>query len=175
MTHEIQLSPDGQRVVLTVATLSSDRTKYDRALWSVAPDGSGTPTRITDSVIITADLLPRADGIEAKASLRARRSDSKVAAILHESYPIPYGDHDLGPSEPHLLALDLSMLADRIASVPVPDDAATTRSAFPIGLPRPRKLTSKPGRTAGHRSRNGESSVMLVCWRGRSPVTRLAG
>jgi len=45
----LALSPDGRRVVLTVATLSRDGTEYERALWSVAADGSGTPVRLTRS------------------------------------------------------------------------------------------------------------------------------
>ncbi|MDZ8171694.1 S9 family peptidase [Microbacterium xanthum] len=46
----IALSPDGDRAVLTVATLSRDRTAYERALWEVPADGSGSPRRLTRSV-----------------------------------------------------------------------------------------------------------------------------
>ena len=45
----LALSPSGQTVVLTVATLARDRTSYERALWSVPADGSGSPTRLTRS------------------------------------------------------------------------------------------------------------------------------
>ena len=47
--ESLALSPDGRQVVLTVATLARDRTSYERALWSVAAEGSGTPTRLTRS------------------------------------------------------------------------------------------------------------------------------
>ncbi|MDT9593726.1 prolyl oligopeptidase family serine peptidase [Nocardioides zeae] len=45
----LALSPDGRRVALTLATLSSDRTTYARSLWEVAADGSGTARRLTRS------------------------------------------------------------------------------------------------------------------------------
>jgi dipeptidyl aminopeptidase/acylaminoacyl peptidase len=45
----LALSPDGTRVVLTVATLKKDETAYERALWEVASDGSGAPRRLTRS------------------------------------------------------------------------------------------------------------------------------
>lgn len=47
--ERLDLSPDGSRVVLTVATLDTDRTGYERALWEVAADGSGSPKRLTRS------------------------------------------------------------------------------------------------------------------------------
>ena len=45
----LALSPDGSRVVLTVAVLKKDGTAYERSLWAVAADGSGTPKRLTRS------------------------------------------------------------------------------------------------------------------------------
>lgn len=36
-----------------------------------------------------------------RESLRTERKDAKVAAILHDSYPVRYWDHDLGPQSPH--------------------------------------------------------------------------
>ena len=162
--EKLALSPDGHSVILTVATLSSDQTSYERALWSVPADGSGLPTRLTrsakgesgvaftgsgdilflsarpdaaaakdteapqlwvlpadggearavtrlaggvseiaatatgsDTVVIAASLLPNADSLEADAAARGERKVKKIAAILHESYPVRYWDHDLGP------------------------------------------------------------------------------
>lgn len=174
----LALSPDGTRVVLTVATLSRDKAGYDRALWSVAADGSGTPSRLTrsvkgesgvaftgsgdilfvsarpdasaeesdsaqlwllpasggearavtrlgggvsgvaatgsasDTVVLAADLLPGSATFEADSVTRAARTSKKISAILHESYPVRFWDHDLGPGEPHLLALDLAALQE---------------------------------------------------------------
>src|SRR6478672_1101600 len=165
----LALSPDGERVVLTVAVLKKDGTAYERSLWSAPADGSGSPKRLTRSakgeagaaftasgdilfvsarpdadgdaddesgqlwllpatggearpvtrlaggvdgiaatadasarLVISASLLPGADTLEAEAALRAKRKEKKVSAILHDTYPVRYWDHDLGPAEPHL-------------------------------------------------------------------------
>ncbi len=45
----LALSPDGTRAVLTVATLDKNGTAYERALWEIPADGSGTPVRLTRS------------------------------------------------------------------------------------------------------------------------------
>ncbi|WP_394770832.1 S9 family peptidase [Lacisediminihabitans sp.] len=212
--ESLALSPDGSRVVLTVATLARDATSYERALWSVPADGSGVPTRLTrsakgesgvaftasgdilfvsgrpdasaekdteaaqlwilpaaggearavtrlaggvsgiaavatksDTIVIAADLVPSADGLEADAEARKKRKDKKVAAILHEGYPVRYWDHDLGPAEPHLLALDLSNLTETVAPTP-PLAEAGAPTPYPPHLPRPRDLTPRPGRSA---------------------------
>ncbi|TFD03438.1 MULTISPECIES: prolyl oligopeptidase family serine peptidase [unclassified Cryobacterium] len=210
----LALSPDGQRVVLTVATLTRDQTSYERALWSVAADGSGVPTRLTRSakgesqaaftaagdvlfvsgrpdaaaaekdaeaaqlwllpaaggearaitrlaggvsgiaavataarsLVIAADLLPSAADLEAESAARKERTEKKVAAILHESYPVRFWDHDLGPAEPHLLALDLADLHDTITA-PTINSEADAPAPYPADLPRPRDLTPTPGRT----------------------------
>ena len=203
--EQLALSPDGQTVVLTVATLANDGTSYERALWLVPADGSGSPTRLTrsakgesgvaftgsgdilfiserpdaaaeknseagqlwllpadrgearaitrllggvaqiaataagsDAVVITANLLPSAATLETEAALRAERSTKKVTAVLHESYPVRYWDHDLGPAEPHLLALDLTNLQEMITDI---DDATgidPDELPYPADLPRPR-------------------------------------
>ncbi|SDM98418.1 Dipeptidyl aminopeptidase/acylaminoacyl peptidase [Cryobacterium flavum] len=210
----LALSPDGQRVVLTVATLTRDQTSYERALWSVAADGSGVPTRLTRSakgesqaaftaagdvlfvsgrpdaavaekdteaaqlwllpaaggearaitrltggvsgiaavataarsLVIAADLLPSAADLEAEGAARKERTEKKVAAILHESYPVRFWDHDLGPAEPHLLAVSLADLHDTIAA-PTINSEADAPAPYPADLPRPRDLTPTPGRT----------------------------
>ena len=232
----LALSPDGARVVLTVATLKKDATAYERSLWVVPADGSGTPQRLTrsakgesgaaflgsgdllfvsarpdaegepdeesgqlwvlparggearavtrlaggassivataaasDRVVISADLLPAADTLEDDARLRALRKKKKISAILHDTYPVRFWDHDLGPALPHLLAVDVDELRDTIAAVPE-DSAAESAAAveavasaegvaaatdetdaakpYPSTLPRPRDLTPKPSRTA---------------------------
>ena len=192
----LALSPDGERVVLTVAVLKKDGTAYERSLWSVPSDGSGSPKRLTrsakgeagaaftasgdilfvsarpdadgeaddesgqlwllpatggearavtrlaggagqiaataeasDRVVIGADLLPGADTLEAEAKLRKLRKDKKVSAILHDAYPVRFWDHDLGPAEPHLLAIDLDALEDTIAAAVADAAAAETDAA----------------------------------------------
>lgn len=211
----LALSPDGERVVLTVATLNREKTAYERALWLVAADGSGTPVRLTrsakgesgvaftgsgdilfvsarpdtsaekdtevaqlwmlpaaggearavtrlvggvsgiaataddsDVVIIAAELFASADDLESDATLRTERTDKKVAAILHETYPVRYWDSDLGPAEPHLLALDLSSLEEPFVAAIAEEQAPDATKPYPSDLPRPRDLTPKPGHSA---------------------------
>ena len=106
----------------------------------------------SERVVITADLLPSADTLERDAQLRAERTTRKVSALLHDRYPVRYWDHDLGPGEPHLLAIDLAGLADTLPALAAePDAAAADADAptpYPATLPRPRDLTPRPGRTA---------------------------
>ncbi|BDZ66031.1 S9 family peptidase [Agromyces mangrovi Wang et al. 2018] len=112
--------------------------------------GIGAVSEASARVVINAELLPTPADLEAEAALRGRRKKAKVAAILHDSYPVRFWDHDLGPAEPHLLALDLGDLADELPTTDAPgdesDDDATT--PYPASLPRPFDLTPRPGREA---------------------------
>ena len=56
------------------------------------------------------DAQPRADD----ARLRQERKDAGITAILHESAPVRFWDHDLGPDQLRLFAVD-----------PDPDDPET--------------------------------------------------
>ncbi|MBT2500923.1 alpha/beta fold hydrolase [Curtobacterium sp. ISL-83] len=129
-----------------------------------------------DTVVITADLLPGAGSdretvIAADARLRARRKDRKVRAILHETYPVRFWDHDLGPDETHALALDLATLrepdaagaataeggrsadAEGAPAAAATDDGSAPRTdgpVYPAHLPAPRDLTPTPGRSLDH-------------------------
>jgi dipeptidyl aminopeptidase/acylaminoacyl peptidase len=132
-------------------------------------DAIAATAEASETVVIAASLLPAADSIEADASLRARRKEKKVSAILHETYPIRFWDHDLGPVEPHLLALDVDALADTIAAAVAESEALDTERTdadktdggessekdsadkpYPATLPRPRDLTPRPGRSLDH-------------------------
>ncbi|MCZ4067589.1 prolyl oligopeptidase family serine peptidase [Microbacterium sp. H37-C3] len=220
-------APDGSHVVLTVATLTKDRTGYERSLWSVPADGAGAPRRLTrsttgesgavftssgdllfvsarpdndaadgapaqlwllpaaggearpvtrlaggvsavvtaadsDRIVIASSLRPEAATIEADAKLRAERKKLKVSAIIHDTYPVRYWDHDLGPHEPALFALDLSELGDAPAVIATADQAVdevvgtgaeageAADEPYPAGLPRPRiLLRGRAASTAG--------------------------
>lgn len=139
-------------------------------------DGITATAESSDRVVVAASLLPSAESIEADAALRARRKDKKVSAILHQTYPVRFWDHDLGPAAPHLLAVDADELADTIAAAvadtaaedeavrdaattladgadaasPGGADVATEPQPYPATLPRPRDLTPRPGRSVDH-------------------------
>lgn len=131
-------------------------------------DGIAATAEASDVVVLSASLLPGGDTLESEAALRARRKEKKVSAILHDAYPVRFWDHDLGPAEPHLLAVDTGALEDTIAAAVAQSAAeeeeqadaaagdgaaAPTSSAgtpYPATLPRPRDLTPRPGRSADH-------------------------
>ncbi|MBW9092230.1 S9 family peptidase [Microbacterium jejuense] len=125
-------------------------------------DGIAATASASDRVVLAASLLPSSETIEADAALRAKRKEKKVSAILHDTYPVRYWDHDLGPAQPHLFAVEVGELADTIAAVAeeaVGDAAAADADAgasaadpkpYPATLPRPRDLTPRPGRTLDH-------------------------
>lgn len=104
-------------------------------------------------VIISAQLMPSAQTLEDDARIRAARDKKKVTAILHSGYPVRHWDQDLGPAEPHLLAIDLGDLApDSSAPAPQPEpkdgdsgNASETPKPYPAHLPRPVDLTAHPG------------------------------
>lgn len=47
---DLELSPDGRRLVVSVSSLDADRTAYTTALWEVDPDGTLPAHRLTRSV-----------------------------------------------------------------------------------------------------------------------------
>ncbi|MFJ4220844.1 alpha/beta fold hydrolase [Curtobacterium luteum] len=110
----------------------------------------------SDVVAFTASLLPGAGAdaddetsfLASDAALRKRRKERKVAAILHETYPVRYWDHDLGPDETHVLTLDLGELHERDAAERPADGAEAPD--YPTHLPRPADLTPAPARTLDH-------------------------
>ncbi|MCZ2830649.1 S9 family peptidase [Modestobacter sp. VKM Ac-2986] len=166
----LALSPDGSRLVTSVATLDPEGTKWQSALWEVDPAGQRPARRLTrgaagesspvfapsgellftsarpdpaagkdagepkpalwalspeggearlvlsrssgvsgvavaaDSgdVVAVASVVPGAADAEADEQRRKARTDAGVTALLHESYPVRFWDHDLGPAFPHV-------------------------------------------------------------------------
>jgi dipeptidyl aminopeptidase/acylaminoacyl peptidase len=77
------------------------------------PGGIRAVRTVGDLVVFAADVL---DGEEAaEAERRKARKDAGISAILHESYPVRYWDHDLGPGRTRLFAGRLG--ADRLEDV----------------------------------------------------------
>src|SRR5271165_5686915 len=66
--------------------------------------------RDVGGIVICSPVLPAAggqgDSAEDDARLRQERKDAGITAILHESAPVRYWDHDLGPDQPRLFAVD---------------------------------------------------------------------
>ena len=100
------------------------------ALW-LLPAGGGEAVKVLDRpggvsaveaaaaapvVVAASPTLPAASDAEDDSRLRKERKDLKVRAILHESSPIRYWDHDLGPDERRLLAARIDTPADGEAS-----------------------------------------------------------
>ncbi len=190
----LALSPDGRRLVTSVATLAPDRKTWRTALWEVDPEGASPARQLTRSapgesapafapdgtllftsarpdpdagkdagdpkpavwalpaaggearlvlarrngiggvtvaadsgdVVVVASATPGAADDEADAARRDARKDAGVTAILHESYPVRFWDHDLGPAVPHAFWVG-----------PVPADGAepTWRDLTPDAVP----------------------------------------
>jgi dipeptidyl aminopeptidase/acylaminoacyl peptidase len=70
-----------------------------------APGGIAavTTARAARSVILAVPTLPGSAGAEQDASRREARKRAAVTAILHESGPVRYWDHDLGPDQLSLM------------------------------------------------------------------------
>ena len=83
-----------------------------------APPGGVSSAKVaenSDTVVMATSAFP---GFEVGASDKERRKareDAGVTAILHESYPIRYWDHDLGPD--HLRLVGASLSADNDSPV----------------------------------------------------------
>ncbi|GAA5080464.1 dipeptidyl aminopeptidase/acylaminoacyl peptidase [Thermocatellispora tengchongensis] len=93
--------------------------------WRVAarPGALGRARAGGGAIVFSADVLPGDQATEAER--RKARKDAGVSAILHESSPVRYWDHDLGPGQTRLFAL---------AAPAAEEDAA-----------EPRELTPSPG------------------------------
>ncbi len=97
------------------------------------------------TVVVSSPVLPAAQGDDAAADdarLRKERSDAGVSAILHESEPIRFWDHDLGPDQPRLFSLDQELLRDG-------EDRQDHETGEHAGL---RDLTPEPGRALDEQS-----------------------
>jgi dipeptidyl aminopeptidase/acylaminoacyl peptidase len=103
---------------------------------AIAPGGiSGLATaRSAPALLATTSMHAGVTGLDADAKRRQARKDAGVTAILHESGPVRFWDHDLGPEGVHLHAADLSG--------PAADPEAGVGPAG-AGL---RNLTPEPGR-----------------------------
>ena len=65
--------------------------------------GIAAVARDVPTVLLGSDVHPHAKDLADDERLLKVRKDTKVAAILHDAYPVRFWDHDLGPAQPHLL------------------------------------------------------------------------
>ncbi|TDE01649.1 S9 family peptidase [Jiangella asiatica] len=92
------------------------------------PGGIGgvVVARESGTVIVASDTFPSSGDVESEEKRRKERKEKKVAAILHERYPVRYWDHDLGPDAPRLFA---GTLHD--GDTPLDDPAVELRDLTP--------------------------------------------
>lgn len=180
----LALSPDGTRVMVSLAQPNADGTAYQSAWWALDPSGASPARRMTRSsegesfgsflpdgsflfgskrpVPKGAEpaaedasalwLLPATGGEayplaqrpggysglvasatsptvfvktpsyagvaddEEDAAKRKARSKAKVSAILHETFPVRFWDHDLGPVNDRIARLDLTSSGGEVSA-----------------------------------------------------------
>jgi dipeptidyl aminopeptidase/acylaminoacyl peptidase len=121
-----------------------------------------------------------AGGPDADHAGRRARRERKVSAILHEDAHVRHWDHDLGPEQVRLLAVDSADMPAARAVPPADHDGAAAGSRNEVAdlaaTTRLRDLTPEPGRALDeahpHISANGHSVVTE--WRTPLPGGRLA-
>ena len=125
--------------------------------------------RDAGAIVVGSPVLPRAGGQGGRppvagtagngdsaaddTRLRQERKDAGITAILHESAPVRFWDHDLGPDQPRLFAVDPDqVLQTEIGWAGGDKEPALAEDADPEGAERAahparlRDLTPEPGR-----------------------------
>ena len=114
--------------------------------------------RDAGGIVVGAPVLPAAgngDSAADDARLRQERKDAGITAILHESAPVRSWDHDLGPDQPRLFAVDPDQMQETEIgwaggdkeSVLADDTGVAREGAERAAQPaRLRDLTPEPGR-----------------------------
>jgi dipeptidyl aminopeptidase/acylaminoacyl peptidase len=113
--------PDGGLLFVSKRPDPAKTEQDDKpALWLLPPGGGEAYQRTAlpggivglevaahaDTVVVSSPVLPAAEKTEDDEKLRKRRKDAGVSAILHETVPIRFWDHDLGPAELRLFAVE---------------------------------------------------------------------
>lgn len=111
-------APDGSLLFMSKRPdpdAGSDANDPMPSLWSL-PAGGGEARLVatrsaglggftiasdTGEVVVSASIAPTVDGLTADTELRDGRKQAGVSAVLHETYPVRYWDHDLGSAVPH--------------------------------------------------------------------------
>jgi dipeptidyl aminopeptidase/acylaminoacyl peptidase len=95
--------------------------------------GIGAPFVAADSgtVVVTATALLGTTNAEQDAAKRKQRKDLKVSAILHDRYPLRFWDHDLGPEQLRLFAVDKAVATGAGTESDEAESAWTLRDLTP--------------------------------------------
>ncbi len=132
------------------------------ALWLLPPGGGEARVVVTlpggvsgaeaaagsGTVVVSSPVLPGAQAgpdestAADDARRRQERSAAGVTAILHESAPVRYWDHDLGPDQLRLFAVEAGL----------DEPAAAARAGQPDPAAGTRDLTPEPGRALDEES-----------------------
>ena len=132
------------------------------------------------TAVFAASGLPGTDGDEDYRRRKARQ-DAGVTAILHESGPLRYWDHDLGPDSPRLLAVEIAGAAAQAAAPAVAPDlvavaggpadavrpaAVATAVLADEARPQTRDLTPDPGRALDEQAFDvsPDGSLVVTGW-----------
>ena len=102
----------GPLASLTLLYVRPARGEQARLL--LAPDGGVgevLTARASAIVVITAGMHPDTSDLAEDAARERARKDAGVQARLVDHYPDRYWDHDIGPRQPRLLALDADAAA----------------------------------------------------------------
>jgi dipeptidyl aminopeptidase/acylaminoacyl peptidase len=109
-------TPDGDLLFLSPRPGPGKEDDKHKALWRLpasgeaellaAPPGGArglTVARAAGTVVMGAAMLPSATDAAHDKELHTLRDD--VAAVLHDSYPVRFWDHDLGPARTRLVTV----------------------------------------------------------------------
>ena len=111
--------------------------------------------RDAGAIVVAAPVLPGAGNGDSAADdtrLRQERKDAGITAILHESAPVRFWDHDLGPDQPRLFAVDSDQVQETEIGwaggdkEPALADAAAEGAERAVNPARLRDLTPAPAR-----------------------------
>jgi dipeptidyl aminopeptidase/acylaminoacyl peptidase len=107
------------------------------------------------TVVLSSPTFPSSGTAEAEAAKRKERKEKKVSAILHESVPVRFWDHDLGPDAPRLFA-------GALAEAQEPGDEPRLELT---------DLTPEPGRALveGQYDVSADGSTVVTTWALREP------
>ena len=90
--------------------------------------------RETDAVVIRAQLFPGVSGVSGDADKTKRRKEAGVSAILYDTFPIRFWDHDLGPRWSRLLRLCNVTTDDRSQPEDISGDPVNALEEAPIAV-----------------------------------------